>query len=367
MIFMKNKTRVLQCVTGLSGGGVGSVVMNYYNYLYEDYVFDFVVNKKKNGFFEEEVYKRGGHIYEVPPMQYGILTHFKCLLSVLKQNKGSILHCNHGEKSLFFLVFGWLYGYKKRIIHIHSSVRPETKAQRFSRKLFTSLSMIFATDYLACGEESAQWFYGEKSSRAIVLKNAINLNDYGFNASTRLRIRNEWKVEDSFVIGSVGRLSPPKNHSFMLKVFKAFLAFNDKAILVLVGTGELEDVIKQNVVDLGIEKNVKMLGLCNNVNELLSAFDVFLMPSISEGVPVAAVEALASGLPVICSDVVTKEIQAKGRVKYISLNDPVEVWANEIYRTDARKEDLKEELTKIGYSIQEQANALSTIYENRKK
>ena len=354
--------RVLQIVTGLSGGGVGAVIMNYYRHMDDSYIFDFVVNRKVNGFFEEEIERRGGIIYEVPPLQYGKYNYFEQLIKVINKNRDSILHCNMGEKSFFFLFFGWIFGIKKRIVHIHSSIRPEGKFEKILRIILTKLCLIFATDYYSCGEEAAKWFYGKKTKKVVVLKNAIDLSQYEFSNELREKHRKRLDIDDKFVIGNVGRLSYPKNHTFMLKIFFELQKIIPEAILVLAGTGELETAIKKEILELDIEHKVYMLGLCDYVTELLNSFDLFILPSRSEGVPVAAIEALANGIPTVCSSAVTKEINVANNIEYISLNNTPKEWAQFIANMSHKRFSITDELIEGGYSIDIEAKKLTTLY-----
>lgn len=354
--------RVLQIVTGLSGGGVGSVIMNYYRHMDDSYIFDFVVNEKTNGFLEREIEEKGGYIYEVPPLRYGKRNYFSSLIKVIKLNRDSILHCNMGEKSFFFLFFAWLFGIKRRIVHIHSSVRPEGKVERIIRIILTKLCVLFATDYFSCGEEAAEWFYGKSIKDPVVLRNAIDISAYSFNDELRQNYREKLAIQDKFVIGNVGRLSYPKNHTFMLKVFSEYLKICPNAVLVLAGAGELEREIREEINQLGIIDNVMMLGLCDYVTELLNAFDLFILPSRSEGVPVAAVEAMANGLPLVCSSAVTKEINVGQNIKYISLELPPNEWAKQIDSMSHERYSITDSLVHGGYSIQHEANKLTSLY-----
>ena len=328
----------------------------------DEFVFDFVVNQKQAGFLESIVVEKGGIIYEVPPFHEGPIKHIKAIIKTLKKNRKSIIHCNLGEKSVFYLFFSWLFGYKKRILHVHSSVRPEKRSERRMRTILSFFCKIFATDYFACGEEAAKWFYGYKRQNVFIMRNAIQLSEYSFSEDLRRKYRVKYGLENKLVIGNVGRLSPPKNHDYMINVFQSLIAINENACLVLVGAGELEEKIKEKIHSKGIEQSVLMLGLLDNVNEILNCFDLFLLPSISEGVPVAAVEALANGLVVVCSDSVTKEIQVRDRVLYLSLKQSPSYWADAINSLNPQREIVTTELSRIGFDIDRQVLALEKEY-----
>lgn len=356
--------RVLQLVTALAGGGVGSVISNYYHYIDDDFVFDFVVNEKTGSSLEKEIEKKGGKIFVVPPLRKGFFKHISSLIKVLKKNKGSILHSNYGEKSLFFLFFSWLFGFKKRILHVHSSKRPERRLEMIKRKLLTSLCVVFATDKVACGTEAAEWFYGKKYRKKsiIILRNAIRLNDYLFDNKTRELERSKYMFKDCFVIGNVGRLSFPKNHRFMIDLFSEIHKIDNRFILAFAGSGELESELMNLVAQRNLQTHIKFLGLVNDVNALLNAFDVFLLPSISEGVPVAGIEALANGLTVVCSSAVTKEICIDKSVYYLSLNDSFDAWIDKIINAGRCGNSNIDKLKQLGFDIEQEAHNLKDLY-----
>lgn len=357
-----DKKRVLQAVVSLNGGGVGAVILNYYKNLTSEFVFDAIVNNRTFSKEENVIEERGGNIYEVHPFSYGKIRYFKELIAVLWENRSSVIHCNLGEKSFFFLLFAKLFGYKKRILHVHSSVRPESHIQQVIRTVLTRFCIWLSTDYVACGVEAAKWNYGSRIDNCVVLKNAIDIESYKYNEDLRRLYRDKYQLGDKLVIGSVGRLSFPKNHKFMLNVFKEFLELNPNSVLLLAGCGELEEEIKEQIKALEIEESVMMIGLCPKVNELLSTFDLFLMPSISEGVPVAAIEALANGLTVVCSDAVTKEIFIEDKVHYLSLEVSAKDWATYINSLRLSRTNLENNLSSMGYSIKQQVTNIKKLY-----
>jgi len=356
------KQRVLNFVSGFSGGGIASVVLNYYSVLNNTFVFDIVVNDITNSSREQIIKANGGHVYEVPPLRYGFVKYIKSLWCVLKKNRGSIIHCHLGEKSLFPLLLSFIFGYKKRVLHVHQAYPPETTFSKIIRIILSSLCRLLATDYVACGEAAAKWFYGEKNGNVVVLRNAIHIGDYRFSEELRKHYRELLGINNELLIANIGRLSYPKNHPFLLLIFKELLNLHPQAKLLLIGDGELEDEIKSRTKELGLEDNVVLYGLCERIEEIVSAIDIIVMPSISEGLPMTAVEALSNGLPLVCSDVITREFEIEGRVIYLSLKQDASYWAHIINSIDYKRVDVSNKLEKLGFSIEKEAENLKRIY-----
>ena len=170
--------------------------------------------------------------------------------------------------------------------------------------------------------------------------------DYTFDEAVRNEIRKEYKLEDKYVIGHVGRFQYQKNHEFLVDVFNEYLKLDNKAVLMLVGQGEGEEAIRQKVADLGMTENVMFMGVRSDVNKLLQAMDIFVLPSHFEGLPLVLVEAQSAGLPCYVSkDVITKESDVTGNIEFISLDDGDKKWAQIIY--DNKKSDDRNKYTQL--------------------
>lgn len=359
------RKKVLHIVSGLSGGGVAAVIMSYYSLLDKDFVFDFATNGLDYGFYKDVIINKGGQINYIPPMRNGFWAYFQAITKLIWKDRKSILHCHLGEKSIIILFLGTIFGVKKRILHIHSSIKPETWRESIIRRFLTYLCELLSTQYFACGEESAKWFYGEKlffEGKVFIMRNAINLNRYHFSEKIREIYRKKYNLQDNLVIGNIGRFSLPKNHMFLLEIFTIILRKRQNSVLLLIGGGELEGSIMKRVTELGISKNVIFIGVIDNVNELINCLDLLILPSFSEGVPLAAIEALANDLTVICSDVITKEIFIESRIFYLSLSQSAEYWANYIINCDNARKSVFTELKTLGFDIESQAEHLKLEY-----
>ncbi len=218
----------------------------------------------------------------------------------------------------------------------------------------------------ACSTEAGIYLFGKKRKFEFI-PNAIDLEKFEYNEQTRKEIRKELDLEGKLVIGNVGRFNLQKNHSFLLDIFNEIVKKNKDSILLLIGTGELEENIKQKIKELKLEKRVKLLGVRKDVNKLYQAMDIFLMPSLFEGLPLTGVEAQASKLKCYFADTITKEVIISNNVKFLSLKLTPEQWADKIVQ-DAKYERNNVEILNQDFNIKILAKNMEEKYQkyNRK-
>ena len=218
-----------------------------------------------------------------------------------------------------------------------------------------------ATHLFACSKSAGQWMFGQSDVQ--VLPNAINAVQYEFDDKIRYKIRNQLGVEGSYVLGHVGRFSSVKNHTFLIDVFEQLKKVETNVKLLLVGDGEKYSDIQEKVKNKGLSENVIFLGLRSDVNLIMQAMDVFLLPSLYEGLPVTMIEAQAAGLPCIISDRVPIECKITDLVYQVALDESLEVWVEKIL---GLKKVKRESITKIikvsGYDIYESVKVLQEFY-----
>ena len=226
----------------------------------------------------------------------------------------------------------------------------------------------YATDFWACSEDAAKWFYKKNlQSEAVVIKNAIELDNVGFSEEKRKVIRNRYGISDKFVIGNVGRLHFQKNQLFALEVMKYLSQKNQNCVLMLVGQGEDERKLRQRAEELDIKEKVIFAGVQSDIGGYLSAFDLFLFPSVFEGLGIAGLEAQANGLPVISSyGVIPAELKLAENFYFKKLEDGAESWAEQIEklssdlkRTDKKK--IEKQFTEAGFNINTEIKRLEEL------
>ena len=219
--------------------------------------------------------------------------------------------------------------FKKIIFHSHNTSPTVQTRLAFLHRLNRHYILKKADTLVACSEKAAEWMFG-KNSNANIIYNGIDIGKYRFNEELREKVRREMGLQDCFVIGHVGRFAEAKNHEFLIDIFSKVKKQRMDAKLMLIGKGPLENKIKERAISLGISDSVMFMGYSENVNELMQAMDVFVMPSIHEGFPIACLEAQATGLRCIISDSVTREIVATKHCTMISLDAPKQDWVDAI-------------------------------------
>lgn len=325
--------RMLHIVGSMSPSGIGNFIMNVYRNIDRSKVqFDFIVHETREVTFEDEIRELGGRIYTVTQKAVSARKNFCEIRKVVRDNGYRIVfrHTDTATVALDLLA-SWLGGAKIRIAHSHSTDTPNVRMHR----LFQPLLNLVCTDRFACSPKAGKWLYGDKPYRVII--NAIRLDDFAYDLSRRLDIRAKEAWGDRLVIGHVGNLLPVKNHLFMLDIMKELIAICrvrklQKPLMVFVGDGVMRGPIEEKIGELGLEKDVQLLGVRTDTAELLQGLDVFLFPSKYEGLPIAMVEAQCAGLPCLVSDVITDDVNVTDGVVRFSLNENPATWAEEIVR-----------------------------------
>lgn len=206
----------------------------------------------------------------------------------------------------------------------------------------------------ACSQKAAEWFYGKNNIKDVtIIKNGIDVENFCYNDNLRTELRKQFSCEDSFVCLHIGRLTPVKNQKYLLKVFSELSRLNPSALLFIAGTGELDSELKADAKNLHISEKVRFLGQYNNVSELYSMSDAFLLPSIHEGMPLTLVEAQCAGLQCFVSSNISKEVKLTSFLSFLSINEAPEKWAKYIasYQYNAERGLGRTEIVDAGFDI----------------
>lgn len=301
---------------------------------------------------------------------------YRHMCTLLKQERYDVVHI-HSDVANKLFVSGMAAkrcGVKHIFLHAHASGMDGTGReikQKIHFLMRERLKMLGA-EYLACSYKAAKWMFPwVKKERIKIIKNGIKLDDFRYDKRIRKEIRKQLGVKDKdILIGHVGRFMYVKNHEYILDVFKYVSDHASESgwagipRLLLVGTGELLPEIMKKAKGLKIEKNIIFYGLSNHVNELLSAIDLFLLPSFSEGFPVVGIEAQAAGVPVIFSDRISKEVRINSNVRFLPINeDSVSLWGEAVLSTDiSGRKDRVDDLYGKGYDIKDMVKELLELY-----
>lgn len=360
--------RVAHIVGKWVGGGVEAVVMNYYRHIdHKKIQFDFICDNDSTNIPYEEIEKLGGRVILIPPYQK-IFQYQKELKKIFKENNYKIVHSHINTLSVFPLLAAWCARVPVRIAHSHSTTNKKEKKKNLMKQVLRPFSKVFANNYICCSELAGRWLFGNKiyeKGKVFLLNNAIDLDKFKYDEKVRIAKRKELGIKkNQIVIGHIGRFVQQKNHEGLIDIFNEVHKQNKNAILLLAGQGPLTGIIKEKVKKLELEDSVIFLGQRNDANELYQAFDIFLLPSLYEGLPVVGVEAQASGLLCILSSDMTKETKVLKTTTFIDLKESSEQWANiilEKYKSYKRIDTTKE-ISKNGFNIKKEADKLEKKY-----
>lgn len=323
--------RVLHIVPDLRAAGVETFIMNMYRHIDREKVqFDFLVHYKTRAFYDDEVEKMGGRIFRIPVREGMSFPRYLIELNRFfkKHKEYKIIHGHMDSFGFFYSIIARLNGVKIRISHSHvAATEPTLKG--FLKTVLNRFWKFSVSDYFACSKKAGCYMYG-KNSKFTVINNAIDLSRFSFNENAAYSIKSELGIEDKYVIGHIGRFEPQKNHIFLLKIFKEILKKKSNAVLVLVSTGGLFEKIQKDAESMGIRDKVLFLGVRKDTERLYQAFDVFVMPSLFEGLPVTGIEAQACGVPCIFSTEVTQEVELLPTTQFMSLSESPSQWAAKV-------------------------------------
>ena len=357
--------RVLQVVTVMNRGGLETMLMNYYRKMDRNKIqFDFMVHREAKGHYDDEILSLGGRIHRMPQIRPGnYRAYFNKLDQFFSDHKEyKVVHSHINENSSFVLRAAKKAGIPCRIAHSHLSDLGIDLKLPF-RLYARSVMRDNPTNYFACSKNAGKWLFRNKDTEDIkVLNNAVNVEEFLFNKETRQKIRQELNVRDELVIGHIGRFNKQKNHDFLIDIFKSVVEKRPDSVLVMVGEGDLKPQIEKKVSDLGLSSNVRFLGVRSDIADLMQGMDLFLFPSLFEGLPVVLVEAQAAGLKCVVSDSITKESDITGRIEFTSLQETPEEWANVILSSTYEHEDTSKRLREKGYDTKTMSKWLADYY-----
>lgn len=355
--------RILHVVTYMGHGGLETMIMNYYRHIDREKIqFDFLVHRDFKADYDQEIKQLGGHIYYLPRLNPFSINYRKELNQFLKEHSYQIIHVHQDCLSSIALKSACKNGIPVRIAHSHNANQDRNIKYLIKRFYMRSIPK-YATHLFACGKEAGDWMFQGKPFE--IMNNAIDSQKFKYDELLRTGIRKALSIkDDEIVIGHVGRFFYQKNHEFIIDIFHKLSQKNKSFKLMLIGTGNLEDKIKEKVKELNLQDKVLFLGNRNDVNELMQSMDIFLFPSHYEGLPVTLVEAQASGLPIIKSNNVPDQCKITPNVCSLSLDDNVNNWVNKILEVSESFErtDTSKYIKDAGYDINSNVKWLEDFY-----
>lgn len=358
--------RVLQILTGkLSYDGISTVALNILRHMpKEEIQVDLVAQWGSDPKLVQEVRNSGAQITIMEGRLRKPLQYVRKLREVLKNTQYDIIHI-HGNSATVSLELAAASQSSSivKIVHSHNT----TCKYKLLHQLLQPYMYRHTDCFLACGTEAGKWLCKEKSFQ--VINNGIDVKKYTYSPNNRIQVRTQLGYsEDCIVLGHVGVFNQQKNQLFLLSIFSQLLKQSQKEYrLLLIGTGELLEQAKSKAKELQIEDKVSFYGTTDKIHEILSAMDIFVMPSLYEGLPLSLIEAQASGLPVLASDAITKEVNLTGNIQFCKLESGAAAWAEQIEHISVENRNIsKQEIVKniaaAGYDIESEMHKLENIY-----
>ena len=371
----KDKIKVLQYTERWGTGGIEAFIMNLYrNIDVKKVEMDILTSQNESDIYDEEIKKYNGNkistleeLYSSPIKR--MINNLKVFRKKIKNLDYDCIHLNIGNGvSLIYAYLAKKEGIKRIIVHSHNTgIKKENYGLKIlGHKICKKIFSGYATDYIACSDKAAEWLYPKKyQNKVVIINNGIDTKKYKFDNKKREQLRKELEIENKLVIGNIGRFTEQKNHIFLIDVFYEICKKNNNSILLLVGEGELEEKIREKVNKLNIGKNVIFFGTTNDVPTVLSAMDIFVLPSLYEGNPVVGIEAQASGLKCFFSDSITKQAKVTSNVCYVPLESKCEEWGKQILECNINidnRDKCAEMVKTSGFDIKDVAEKMEKIY-----
>ena len=345
-------------------GGISSYMMNYFRNIDRRLVeIDFVVHGYEKGIYDDELCATGATIYHVPVKSKDYKGNCQALAKIFEEGNYQIVHSHLDAGSYHILKIAKKCGIKIRIAHSHNTdFLTNSYVGRIINQWFKKKLPLVANYRFACSSLAKEWLFGTTLDCEIV-KNAIDLNKYQFSEQERKYFRTELGIEeDDIVLGHIGRFDYQKNHLFLLEIFSELVKKNERYKLLLIGDGFLREQIEDMISAYQLESSVILAGYVQNAEKYYNVFDMFLLPSLFEGLGIVAIEAQANGLPCILADTVPEEAEVGANVFKIPLIESE--WVQAIQQCPIERTDNVEDLINAGYDIKIEAKKLEKRYQD---
>jgi len=369
--------RVLHYVGKMDRGGMETLIMNIYRNIDRSKIqFDFAIHGDRNGDFEDEILELGGKFYRFPIMRKNPITYRYAWRKFWKEHANVYTAFHFHTNSLANIIAfeeAFRSGVRMRIVHSHSSSSNKGKLQStniFLHKLHRNRIKRIATNLFACSNEASQWLFGGNKlgdKRVLLLKNGVDVNRFKFNQAIRDQMRLNLGLQEKKVIGHIGSFINVKNHEFLLDIIDNAHKKNPNIRAIFIGDGLLRTHLTTIVKSRKLESIVQFLGVRKDVSNLLSAMDLFIFPSLYEGLPVSLVEVQANGLPALVSDSITNNVKINNNIEYISLHKGTEYWSQRaLIRLESDKHSTDvQSLIEAGFDISDTVDEYVNILQSK--
>lgn len=355
-------------------GGIELLLMQFFRNIDRNRVhFDFLTFCKKC-VFEEEILAAGSQVFHVTRRGENPIRNRKELIAFYKahpQTYDYIWYHLSSASNCAPVVLARKYTTAKIVCHSHGTSFDSSAVMRPLHLLLDKINyprFMRSTDYcFACSKAAGKWLFKDTNREIKLIRNGVQIERFRFNPTVRARLRKELHAEDAVIIGHAGRFCAAKNQSFIIDIFAEYHHLEPKAVLILAGDGETKAEMEAKVHALGLESSVRFLGFREDFNELLQAFDLFLMPSLYEGLPISAVEAQTAGLPCLLADTITGETAVTDLVTFMSLSDAAVLWAQrmcDMLKNPVSRAQYAQIVQNIGYDASDAISDVADFFCN---
>lgn len=325
------KIKILEIIPSLSlSNGVAAYITNYYKSIDRskfEFTFLVVRNREDKGRYKE-LLELGAKIDELY-LDTNLWNYSKKVDNYFKNNKFDIVHCNVANLAFIFLKYAKKYGINSRIIHSHATVSSDKLLNRIRNDLLISVGIKYANVYFACSNAAGRAMFSKKDF--YVVNNAINYDLYKFNSIIRDEYRKKLDLEGKIVIGTVGRYMYQKNQKYLLEIMKELVKKNQNYVALIIGGGPLENELNELIELYNLKNNVILLGNRDDVQKLYNIFDIFVLTSLFEGLPVVGIEAQINGLKCIFSKNITSEVDISGECTFLDIkSSSISSWVEKL-------------------------------------
>lgn len=361
----------------LQFGGTESVMMNYFRYVNSENIhIDFLVHGTKKGVYDDEIIKKGSKIYYVKNKTEGVISNYLTIKRIMKNGQYDIVHSHMDAMNYYILWIAKQAGVKVRVSHCHNTQTQypnNSIIHKIANDGLKKIVNLVSTDRFACSLEAGQWLYGKKNFK--IIHNAFACDDFIYSEIFRKEIRQQYNINnDTFLLGTVGRISRQKNHFFLIDLMNILVnTYNFNICLMIVGDGEQKPDIMNLIKKFNLDNRVIIVSPNSDIYKFYQAFDLFVFPSLFEGLGIVLIEAQISGVKCIASSNIPKNVKITDLLYFLDIephDESILSWVKlikEIYQT-INKEKRESQLSsaiKSGYDIKKESHNLIEFYESK--
>lgn len=362
--------KIVHFVCRLEYGGVESVILNYFRHINSEEFEKHIITQDINVLSCIEQFEKAGFIIHiVPHKRKGIWKNCRAIYSIMKKERFDIVHSHMTLTNFYVHFMAWWLGCKVRISHSHNAYVTTNYIKKSYYRILSLVNLIPATDYFACGHDAAVFMFGSsRLEKVFILNNALDISLFAFKQEERNLLRSKYHLENRYCIGHIGRFSEQKNHHFLVDVIYSLRDKIPNLAVMLIGTGELYPSVKQYVHQLGLDDVFIFVGTTNAPYLYYQAMDLFILPSLYEGLPVVGLEAQLAGLYCLFSNRIDGQIAISDNIELLDINNK-SLWSERIldhFATgDKRRFSNIQNIQQLGYDISIEADKLALFYKNR--